>query len=142
MPKAAMNENGFLAPSEYNIGTAGQIFTVEPVAISERENRFANQQLRACIFGTDLRHEPRATLRRNDVHKVLLSLAVAEQGPLFGNVLIDGLPNDPPDGNFLLLGYSFKSLITLRWKTDCRPVFRRRLLALPLRLRFAIHYSS
>jgi hypothetical protein len=44
MPETAVNENDFAPFSEDNIGMTRQILRMKPVAVSEGEYEFSNQQ--------------------------------------------------------------------------------------------------
>lgn len=70
MPKASMDEDDLSTASEYNIGTAGQFFAVEPVSITKFVQHAAYDQFRRRILTPDPAHVLASLVGRKSIHGV------------------------------------------------------------------------
>jgi hypothetical protein len=64
MPKAAVNQNRQPPSPENNVWPPGQVRRVGRVRVPERPNHSADENLRASVLSTDIRHASTALLWR------------------------------------------------------------------------------
>ena len=68
VPEAAVNEYHALSGWKDKVGSAGKIFTVKTIAVTEPMNEGADRHLQSGVFAPDAGHVAAALLGRNSVH--------------------------------------------------------------------------
>lgn len=92
---------------------------MQPIAVAQGKDDFADEHLRARVLGSHTRHDFGAFLGSDRVHhKVLRPLPWREQGPFVRNILLAGLAHDPGQRNLFLPCNVLKSLVDLGWEAD------------------------
>jgi len=72
MPKASMNKYNFPQARKHNIGTARQVFSVQPKAETHPMNQHPNNLLRSGISSLDRSHDLAALFRGENVSQCFL----------------------------------------------------------------------